>query len=73
VLMYYVVWTRRADSSQMKKLVTFRFDVDVLARARRLAQGENRTLTNFIETILKQSLNGNEKAGGPLESRQDRV
>jgi len=42
----------------MKKLVTFRFDADVLADARRLADRENRTLTNFIETILKQALDG---------------
>lgn len=42
----------------MKKLVTFRFDADVLAVARQSAQRENRSLTNFIETILKQALSG---------------
>ena len=40
----------------MKKLVTFRLDADLMAHARTLACRENRTLTNFIETILKQAL-----------------
>jgi hypothetical protein len=37
----------------MKKPVTFRFDPDLLDRARRSAQADNRTLTNFVETVLK--------------------
>jgi predicted transcriptional regulator len=37
----------------MKKAVTFRFDPDLLERARRSAQADNRTLTNFVETALK--------------------
>jgi len=57
----------------MKKLVTFRFDADLLAKARHLAQRDNRTLTNFIETILKQSLDGKEWDDGALKVRGDRV
>jgi hypothetical protein len=37
----------------MKKPVTFRIDQDLLEQARRSAQAENRTLTNFVETLLK--------------------
>jgi hypothetical protein len=37
----------------MKKAVTFRFDVALLDDARRCAVSENRTLTNFIETLVK--------------------
>jgi hypothetical protein len=55
----------------MKKLVTFRFDADVLSLARQLAQQENRTLTNFIETILKQALYGSERHDKP--GRGDQV
>jgi hypothetical protein len=37
----------------MKKPVTFRIDQTLLEQARRSAQAENRTLTNFVETLLK--------------------
>jgi len=40
----------------VKKLVTFRFDPDLLDRVRQTAQAENRTLTNFVETVLKRSV-----------------
>ncbi len=36
----------------MKKLVTFRLDADLLDRVKKTAQAENRTLTNFVETVL---------------------
>jgi hypothetical protein len=31
-----------------------RFDTDLLAKAKRQAVRENRTLTNFIETVVRQ-------------------
>jgi hypothetical protein len=40
----------------MKRAVTFRLDPDLLAAARNCAKEENRTLTNFIETLLKQHI-----------------
>lgn len=40
----------------MKKLVTFRLDPDLLERARRVARSENRSLTNFVETVLMRSI-----------------
>jgi predicted transcriptional regulator len=39
----------------MKQLVTFRLDAELLERVRKMAQAENRTLTNFVETVLKRS------------------
>jgi hypothetical protein len=40
----------------MKQAVTFRIDPDLLAAARQCASRENRTLTNFVETVLKQHI-----------------
>ena len=40
----------------MKKPVTVRVDPELLAEARRCAREENRTLTNFIETVLRQKV-----------------
>lgn len=37
----------------MKKAVTFRFDAALLESARHCAMRQNRTLTNFIETLVK--------------------
>jgi len=39
-----------------KKPITIRVEPALLAAVRRGAQDENRTLTNFIETILRQHL-----------------
>lgn len=38
----------------MRKAVTLRLDPGLLAQARRCAVEENRTLTNLIETMIKQ-------------------
>ena len=38
----------------MRKTITMRFDPDLLAKARLQAARENRTLTNFIETVVRQ-------------------
>ncbi|MGZ3273045.1 MAG: hypothetical protein ACXU82_09290 [Caulobacteraceae bacterium] len=42
----------------MKQVVTFRLDPGLLAKARHSARQENRTLTNFVETLLKQAVEG---------------
>lgn len=34
----------------------FRFDADLVARLRQLADAQNRTLSNLVETLLKQSI-----------------
>ncbi|WP_193560490.1 hypothetical protein [Dankookia rubra] len=38
----------------MRKPITMRFDPDLLVQARHLAARENRTLTNLIETAVRQ-------------------
>ena len=40
----------------MKQPVTLRLDPGLLAAARHCAEQENRTLTNFVETVLKQHI-----------------
>jgi hypothetical protein len=40
----------------MRKVVMFRLDVDLVARAGCVASKENGSLTNLIETLLKQRL-----------------
>ena len=40
----------------MKHPITLRVDSDLLQAAKRRARVENRTLTNFVETILKQHI-----------------
>jgi hypothetical protein len=50
----------------LKKLITFRFDPDLIASAKMAARRENRTLTNFVETLLKKAT----ESSRPEESRQ---
>ena len=38
----------------MKTPITVRVEAELLAEARRCATEENRTLTNFIETVLRR-------------------
>jgi len=58
----------------MKKLVTFRIDSALLDAARRAAEAENRTLTNFVETVLKHRLNTqldrDRPAGDPINGNE---
>lgn len=35
-----------------------RIEAELLAKMRQLAREENRTLTNFVETVLRQRLTG---------------
>jgi hypothetical protein len=38
----------------MRKPITMRFDPDLLTQARLQAARENRSLTNFIETVVRE-------------------
>ena len=40
----------------MRKSMTIRMDPDLLEAAKRRARGENRTVTNYIETVLRKDL-----------------
>jgi hypothetical protein len=62
----------------MKQPITIRLDPELLATARMCAKEENRTLTNFLETALKERFGasasrqsfGGQKTGRELNSRK---
>lgn len=61
----------------MKQPITIRLDPDLLATARIRAKEENRTLTNFLETALKERFDASGVArrsrqpfGGPKIGRE---
>jgi hypothetical protein len=47
-----------------KKRVNFRLDESLVADLQKLAVKENRTLTNYIETVLKKHIEENKKKKG---------
>lgn len=49
----------------MKTAITVRLDPDLLSAVRASADRENRTLTNFIETALKEHIEGSRFASRP--------
>jgi hypothetical protein len=49
----------------MKKPVTFRIEQSLLEQARHSAQAENRTLTNFVKTLLKTKVGVIDQAKHP--------
>jgi len=52
----------------MKTPITIRVDPGLLANARKSAKRENRTLTNFIETVLKERIGAS--AAIPTQKRR---
>jgi hypothetical protein len=55
----------------MKQPITIRLDPDLLAAARLKAKEENRTLTNFLETALKQRFEpGSRTTGAGIDGRK---
>lgn len=54
----------------MRQAVTFRLDSELLAEARRCAAEENRTLTNFMETLLKRHVTARQVLGGHDERQR---
>jgi hypothetical protein len=51
----------------MKQAITIRIDPELLATARACAKQENRTLTNFLETALKERV---DSSGRPRTPKQ---
>jgi hypothetical protein len=49
----------------MKQAITIRVDPKLLTRARECAQQENRSLTNYIETALKELIGNLPAVGTP--------
>jgi hypothetical protein len=54
----------------MKQAIALRIDPDLLADVRRCAADENRTLTNFIETVLKTCVNERSQASNGKSDRK---
>jgi hypothetical protein len=52
----------------MKQAITIRIDPELLADARALAKEENRTLTNFLETALKERVSTSHSPQTPKRS-----
>jgi hypothetical protein len=50
----------------MKTSVSFRIDSALLESAKRAAKTENRTLTNFLETLLREKLVGQDVEREPV-------
>lgn len=48
------VYTNATELSGMKKQYNFRFDEEAVEQWQRVAELENRSLTNLIETVMKQ-------------------
>jgi len=47
---------------QLKTPVTIRLNPDLLAEVRQSAARDNRSLTNFIETALRERINGGSRS-----------
>ncbi len=54
--------------AQLKTPVTVRLNPDLLAEVRQSAARDNRSLTNFIETALRERINGDSRSQGPSGS-----
>jgi hypothetical protein len=60
--------------AQQKKPVTVRLNPDLLAEVRQSAARDNRSLTNFIETALRERINGvsrSQRAPGSVRELED--
>src|SRR5579872_4624687 len=51
----------------MKQAITVRIDPELLAIARERAKQENRTLTNFLETALKERVGSSDRSRMPKQ------
>ena len=47
--------------ARMRQPMTIRLEADILAAAKRRAAGDNRTLTNYIETLVPRDLSASEQ------------
>lgn len=54
--------------AQQKTPVTVRLNPDLLAEVRQSAAKDNRSLTNFIETALRERINGVSRSQRPSRS-----
>ena len=46
----------------MKKVLNISIDEDLVAKLKQLAESENRTVSNLVETLLLAAINDNSKS-----------
>lgn len=51
--------TFAVNPAPMKKMFSFRLDPDLIEKLRKIAEKQNRSLANLIETILKEASDTN--------------
>ncbi len=56
----------------MKTPITVRVETELLAQARHCAQQKNRSLTNFIETVLRRRISEMTALHAPLQRQASR-
>ena len=57
----------------IKSQFTLRLDLETHAKIKKLAEKENRSLTNMIETILKNKISDYEKENGEIIVSDDEL
>jgi len=55
----------------MKTPITVRIEARLLAEARQCARGENRSLTNFIETVLRERITASHLTVSSIQADQE--
>jgi hypothetical protein len=55
----------------MRQSTTIRLDQDILSKAKRVAVSNNRTLTNYIETLIRRDIEDHYPETEPSENLHD--
>jgi hypothetical protein len=61
----HVAHVGRSESDIMKTPITVRIEARLLAEARQCAREENRSLTNFIETLFRERIAASHRTASP--------
>ena len=72
--MHYASLCQSEGVAQVKTPVTVRLNPDLLAEVRQSAARDNRSLTNFIETALRERINGGsrgQRTSGSVQAFKD--
>jgi hypothetical protein len=67
-VLHYASLCHSSGVAQLKTPVTVRLNPDLLAEVRQSAARDNRSLTNFIETALRERINGGASSRQPTAS-----
>lgn len=55
----------------IKPQFTLRLDLDVHAKIKKIANSENRSMTNMIETLIKKEITRYEKEFGEIKIKEE--